>query len=135
MTSDNGNEEGRSMSELLTGSKAPTAAELEQMDTLYREGGARRQMAPPIIYQEAGCPHPGCGQRLQGIDFRLEAYGPAVHDPLVRAWWADVGFVGRCPKCGGWIHFTIRGKRAITAEEAAQLPQLPDDWHATALIL
>ena len=32
------------------------------------------------------------------------------------------GFAGQCPACGGWIHFTIRGKQAITAEEAAQLP-------------
>jgi hypothetical protein len=72
---------------------------------------------------------------MQAIDFRLEAYGPAIHDPLVRAWWDDTGFAGRCPNCGSWIHFTIRGKRAISAEEAQQLPHLPDDWHETALIL
>jgi len=72
---------------------------------------------------------------MQAIDFRLEAHGRAVHDPLVRAWWSDVGFAGRCPQCGGWIHFTIRAKRAITAAEAAQLPQLPDNWHTLATIL
>ena len=74
-------------------------------------------------------------QRLQAIDFRLEAHGRGVHDPLVRAWWSDAGFAGRCPGCGGWIHFTIRGKRAITAEEASQLPQLPDNWATQATIL
>ena len=52
---------------------------------------------------------------MQAIDFQVEKYGPAIHDPLVRAWWADTGFVGRCPNCGGWIHFTIRGKKASSA--------------------
>jgi hypothetical protein len=72
---------------------------------------------------------------LQGIDFQLKVYGPSVHDPLLRAWWDDTGFAGRCPHCHGWIHFTIRGKRAITEEEAATVPQLPDDWYARAVIL
>ena len=110
-------------------------AEQEQMHALYREGGGERRMAPHVVYSEGACPHAGCGQPLQAIDFRLEAYGPLVHDPLVRAWWDDTGFAGRCPRCGGWIHFTIRAKRAISAEEAAQLPQLPDNWHAEAIIL
>jgi hypothetical protein len=114
---------------------APTAEERQHMHDLYRKGGRERQMVPHVVYAEVNCPHAGCDQPLHAIDFRLEAYGPAVHDPLVRAWWNDTGFAGRCPRCGGWIHFTIGGKRAITAEEAARLPQLPDDWHATALIL
>ncbi len=108
---------------------------LEQMHDLYRKGGGDRAMAPHIIYQDGACPHSGCGEKLQAIDFRLETYGPAVHDPLVRAWWSDVGFAGRCPRCGGWIHFTIREKKAISDAEAAGLPKLPDDWHKTALIL
>jgi hypothetical protein len=72
---------------------------------------------------------------MQAIDFRLEAHGRPVHDPLVRAWWDDTGFVGRCPRRGGRIHFTIRAKRAVTAEEAARYPQLSDNWHALATIL
>ena len=92
-------------------------------------------MAPHIVYPEPTCPHAGCGEPMQAIDFRLEDHGRAIHDPLVRAWWNDTGFVGRCPHCGGWIHFTIRAKRAVTADEAAQYPQLPDDWHAKATIL
>ena len=92
-------------------------------------------MAPHVVYSAGTCPHPGCTQIMQAIDFQLEHYGPAVHDPLVRAWWDDTGFAGRCPKCGGWIHFTIRGKQAVSAEDAASLPQLPDDWHANAVIL
>jgi hypothetical protein len=112
-----------------------TAEELERMHALYRKGGEERQMAPHIVYSEPTCPHPDCQQRLQAIDFRLEAHGQGVHDPLVRAWWNDTGFAGRCPGCGGWIHFTIRDKRALTAEEASQLPQLPDNWSAVATIL
>jgi hypothetical protein len=105
------------------------------MYAVYRRGGEQRQPAPHIVYDTPTCPYPGCGQPMQAIDFRLESYGPAVHDPLVRAWWNDTGFAGRCPRCGRWIHFTIRGKQAITGDEAARLPQLPDDWHAVALIL
>jgi hypothetical protein len=112
-----------------------TAGERDQMHALYRHGGRERQMAPHIVYPEASCPHEDCDQPMQAIDFRLEDHGRAVHDPLVRAWWDDTGFAGRCPACGGWIHFTIRGKNAITEEEAAGYPQLPDDWHAKATIL
>jgi hypothetical protein len=113
----------------------PSVRELDQMHAVYRKGGEDRHMAPHIIYSSDTCPHPGCPQRMQAIDFRLEAYGPGIHDPLVRAWWNDTGFVGQCPMCRGWIHFTIRNKQAISPEQAEELPHLPDDWHATALIL
>jgi hypothetical protein len=123
------------MHETLTRSARPTPAELEEMHTLYRREGKARHMAPHVVYQDPGCPYPGCTQPLQAIDFRVENYGKAVHDPLVLAWWNDVGFAGRCPRCHGWIHFTIRGKKAITPAEAAALPNLPGDWHAVATIL
>jgi hypothetical protein len=123
------------MSKAASEAIASTAEERERMHALYRQGGRERQMAPHIVYPEASCPHDDCDQPMQAIDFRLEDHGRAVHDPLVRAWWDDTGFAGRCPRCGGWIHFTIRGKRAITPEEAAEYPQLPDDWHAKATIL
>ena len=114
---------------------APITGEPDQMHDLYRHGGQERRRAPHVVYPDAGCPHAGCGHPMQAIDFRVEDHGQAIHDPLVRAWWNDTGFVGRCPHCGGWIHFTIRAKRAVTAEEAARYPQLPDNWHATATIL
>src|SRR5205807_4219484 len=101
------------MAKMSTGAIAPDIEELDQMHALYRQGGQERQMAPHIVYADASCPHRGCQQPLQAIDFRLEAHGRAVHDPLVRAWWSDTGFAGRCPGCGGWMHFMIRGKRAI----------------------
>ena len=111
------------------------AVEREQMHAAYRQGGAQRAMAPHVIYRDAGCPHEGCGQTLHAIDFRLEAFGRLVHDTLVRAWWDDVGFVGQCPACRGWIHFTIRGKRAVEEGEAKLLPQLPANWADEAVIL
>jgi hypothetical protein len=111
------------------------AAQLEAMHTLYREGGAAHARAPHVIYRDALCPHEHCQQSLQAIDFRLEAFGRMVHDPLVRAWWNDTGFAGRCPGCGGWVHFTIRGKRAIEAAAAQSLPQLPENWADEAVIL
>lgn len=114
---------------------ATDAAQLDAMHAVYRQGGAQRSMAPHVIYQDATCPHNGCGQSLHAIDFRLEAYGRAIHDTLVRAWWDDVGFAGQCPTCHGWIHFTIRGKRPITAEESQDIPQLPSNWADEAVIL
>jgi hypothetical protein len=61
-------------------------AQLEQMHAVYRAGGATREMAPHVIYQDGGCPHQGCNQNLHAIGFRLEAFGRSIHDPLVRAW-------------------------------------------------
>ena len=84
-------------------------------------------MAPHVIYADASCPYSDCSQHLHAIVFKLEDYGPAIHDPLVRDWWSDLGFAGKCPTCSRWIHFTIQGKLAITSEEAASLPKLPED--------
>ena len=109
--------------------------DLERMHEVYLSGGKERGIAPQVVYADQKCPHQGCSLHLQAIDFRLEAHGRNVHDPLVRAWWADVGFAGRCPQCGGWIHVTVRGKRAIDDAEAATLPQLPEDWFAEAVVL
>src|SRR5947209_7795095 len=114
---------------------APAVAERDRMHAHYREGGRERGTAPHVVYPEPSCPHPGCGGAMQAIDFRLEDHGRAVHDPLVRAWWDDTGFVGRCPRCRGWVHFTIRAKRAVTPEEAGTFPQLPDNWAEGATIL
>ena len=112
-----------------------SAALLEEMHAMYRQGGAERARAPRVVYQDGNCPHEGCRQSLHAIDFRLEAFGRTIHDPLVRAWWDDVGFAGRCPACGGWIHFTIRGKCAIDDTGARSLPQLPANWADEAVIL
>ncbi len=114
---------------------AQDAAQLDEMHAVYRQEGAARATAPHVIYQDAECPHEGCHQSLRAIDFRLDAFGRAVHDPLVRAWWDDTGFVGQCPACRGWIHFTIRGKRPIEKAEAETLPQLPENWSDEAVIL
>ena len=123
------------MAKVSRGATAPAVEELDQMHALYRQSGQESLAAPQVVYRETSCPYGDCDQPMQAMDFRLEDYGRAVHDPLVRAWWNDTGFVGRCPRCGGWIHFTIRAKRAITPEEAAEYPQLLDDWHVKAIIL
>jgi hypothetical protein len=123
------------MAEVSVGATPPAAEELDQMHALYRQGGQARDSAPQIVYPQTSCPHRNCDQPMQAIDFRLDHHGRAVHDPLVRAWWNDTGFAGRCPRCGGWVHFTIRARRAITAEEADRYPRLPDDWHTRATIL
>jgi hypothetical protein len=115
--------------------RIPVAGDRGAMHELYRRGGEKRLVAPHIVYSDPDCPHPGCGFHIQAIGFRLEDHGRAIHDPLVKSWWNDTGFAGRCPKCGKWIHFTLRGKSAVPAETAAGLPQLPDEWHTKATIL
>ena len=123
------------MADVPTNLTTPTSDELEEMHATYREGGQSHQTAPHVVYPDDSCPHEGCQQRLQAIDFRLQAFGNPVHDPLVRAWWDDTGFAGRCPSCGNWIRFTIREKKAVSAEEASQLPTLPDSWFREAIVL
>jgi hypothetical protein len=120
--------------EISTRSGSSTIEDREQTHDLYRKGGQERREAPQVVNWHAGCPHPGCGQPMQALDFRAEDHGRAVHDPLVRAWWNDAGFAGHCPHCG-WVHFTLKAKLAITPEEAAHLPQLSDNWHDGATIL
>jgi hypothetical protein len=120
---------------MLRSTAAESAVDREQMHSLYRHGGEERQLAPQVAYLDANCRHQGCEQKLQAIDYRLDDHGRAIHDPLVRAWWNDTGFVGRCPGCGGWVHFTIRSKRAVSDDEAGQFPKLPDNWHVGATIL
>ncbi len=109
--------------------------ELDRMVDVYRRGGQKKRMAPDIAYPEAVRPHDGCDMPMQAIDLRLEDYSRAVHDPLVRTSWDDRDFVGRCPRCGGWIHFTNRVKRSIGADEAPRYSRVPDSWYAAAAIL
>lgn len=123
------------MADAPSRAQARTAVNKDGMHATYRQGGRERHMAPHVVYEHASCPHPGCDQRMQAIDFPLEAHGRDVHDPLVMAWWDDTGFAGRCPRCERWIHFTIRAKRAIDEAEAATLPQLPENWHDQAIVL
>jgi hypothetical protein len=108
---------------------------LKECTLFTAKAGGTCSSASHVVYENGLCPYPGCGQHLQAIDFRLEEYGPVIHDPLVRAWWNDTGFAGKCPRCGGWIYFTIREKRAIGTEEADGLPKLPEGWDKTAVIL
>ena len=122
------------MGDLTQTESWPTEAQLLRMHETYCRGSLEHRMAPHAVYPDPACPHAGCQQQLQGIDFRLEEHGQPLHDALLRAWWTDVGFAGRCPGCGRWVHFSIRGKRAITEEEATLLPQLPDDWADHAFI-
>jgi hypothetical protein len=104
-------------------------AELEEMDRIYRAGGLRAMASPHVHYRDSSCPCAGCEHKLEWIDFQLELYGDpeGIFKPLVQAWWDGTGFAGRCPSCGGWIHFTTLRMKAITDDEAQQLPRLPDN--------
>jgi hypothetical protein len=108
--------------------------ELEERDRFYREGGLRKMASPHVHYHDSKCAHEGCGQRMEWIDFQLDLFGDpdGIYNPLVRAWWDGTGFVGRCPQCGGWVHFTTMGMNALGDEESERLPHLPESWHTVA---
>ena len=88
--------------------------------------------SPHVRYQEPTCPYDGCPRVMEWIDFRLEVYEDQVERPLMIAWWAGVGFAGRCPTCGRWIHFSPVAMLAVSDEEVGRLPQMPPDWHTQA---
>ncbi len=109
-----------------------TRPEQEELDRIYREGGLRVMASPHVHYDDPICPHPGCGHRMEWIDFKLELHGDPEegYRPLVRSWWEGTGFAGRCPSCSGWIRFTTLGMKAEREEGAA--PRLPEGWATIA---
>ncbi len=111
-----------------------TSAEIEERDRFYREGGLRAMASPHMHYDDPKCPHPGCSHKMEWIDFKLARFGDpdAISKPLVRAWWSGTGFVGRCPRCHGWVRFTTLKMEALDDQKASQLPTLPPDWDTVA---
>jgi hypothetical protein len=117
-------------------STASAASELEELDRFYREGGLQAMASPHVHYDDPHCPHPGCDQMLEWIDFNLNPDNDpeGIDKPLVHSWWQGIGFAGRCPRCRGWIRFTTLRKEAIDGAVEAGLLRLPDDWHSVAQI-
>lgn len=116
--------------------KNPTvsADDIVRLDHVYREGGLRAMASPHIHYHEPMCPHPGCGHKMEWIDFQLEPFGDpeGIYKPLVKAWWEGNGFGGRCPSCGGWIRFTTLRMEALAEEQIASFLTLPEQWATVA---
>ena len=119
-----------------------SAPDIVELDRIYREGGLRQMASPHVHYHSPLCPHPGCGHKMEWLDFQLELHGnrdgiyesvraPTVRE-RVRAWWEGTGFVGRCPNCHQWIRFTTLGMEALAADQALAYPQLPENWHTVA---
>src|SRR5512135_2449043 len=108
--------------------------EVERLDRINREGGLRAMATPHVHYDDPACPHPGCGHRMEWIDFKLELHGDveSVSKPLVRSWWEGTGFVGRCPACQGRVRFTTLGMSRCGDEDAGQFPHLPENWASVA---
>ena len=108
-------------------------AMLDEMDRFYREEGLAAMTSPHVHYDQPDCPHPGCGHRMQWIDFKLELYGDraGIDDPLVKAFFTN-GFAGRCPRCEGLIRFTTRSMEQLDELDAGRYPRLPGHWHTVA---
>jgi hypothetical protein len=71
---------------------------------------------------------------MEWIDFKPELHGDTdgIYKPLVRAWWEGRGFVGRCPVCSEWIHFTSLRMEAVDEDSPIRYPHLPENWHTVA---
>lgn len=110
--------------------------ELSALDRIYREGGLRAMASPHVHYDDSNCPHSGCDQPMEWIDFKLGLHGDheGVYKALVRAWWDGTGFVGRCPRCQLWVYFTTMRMEAVDESRADELPKLSTDWQAFAQI-
>jgi hypothetical protein len=82
------------------------------------------------------CPWPGCGLRMELIDFQLELGDPVFYALVVGNWGTqnDYGLVGRCPGCGQFVRYGLVGKTVVDDPAKTGLPILPDDWHRNAYI-
>jgi len=108
--------------------------EVKNLDRIYREGGLAQRASPHVHYHDSTCPHPGCGHKMEWIDFQFELFGDAdgIYKPLVKSWWEGTGFAGRCPQCDGWIRFTTLQMEAINEDEAMSMARMPEEWHTVA---
>jgi hypothetical protein len=94
---------------------------------------------PHVVYLAASlfCPWPGCGYRIELIDFQLEKMNdPALYARVMAAWGThpDFGLVARCPGCQRHVLFGVTGKQPIADPASTSFPVLPDDWHQTAYL-
>jgi hypothetical protein len=104
----------------------------------YRSIGFDRQAPAHVVYhdEQHGCPWAGCDLRIAGINFRLDALGDASHQAAwLAAWWNGPGLVGRCPRCGRYVLFTLEEKRAVIDPTAWGAAILPDNWHEKAHVV
>ena len=121
--------------------KAPPEAPREEVGRRlaeYRRLGLARRAPAHVVYQQdhLDCPWAGCGLRIAGINFRLEAQGSAAEqEQWMAAWWAGPGLVARCPACGRYVLFSLDGKRAVADPAQWATAVLPDDWHTKARVV
>ena len=94
---------------------------------------------PHVVYLAASlfCPWPGCGHRIELIDFQLEKVNdPGLYARVMTAWALSrlrpdrhvVRDVSAMCCCGA------TAKQRVEDPAITGLPVLPDDWHQTAYI-
>ena len=117
--------------------EAAPAEEVARRVAEYRRQAFERNTMPHIVYHgtHIGCPWPGCGHQIAGIDFQLENYDPTFHNQALAAWWQGPGLVGRCPGCSRSVLFGFNDKQAVPDPTAGGFALLPDDWHQRASIV
>ena len=83
--------------------------------------------SPHVHYDDPTCPHPGCGHRMEWIDFKLELHGDpeGVYKPLVRSWWDGTGLRRPLPELRRLDPVHDPRHDRLDDDEAARLPHLP----------
>ncbi|MBI3412051.1 MAG: hypothetical protein HY040_27285 [Planctomycetes bacterium] len=82
------------------------------------------------------CPWPGCGFRIELLDFQLELMAESALYAQAMAEWGrdDFGLIGRCPGCRQFVLYGTQDKKLVEDPASLSLPILPDDWHLHAYI-
>lgn len=102
----------------------------------YCRIGFERGLPAQVVYQDPHvvCPWPGCGYRINAIQFHLEKW-PQLENRLLKAWWQGPGLAGRCPKCNLYVLFSVTAKSVIDDLTDFSSANLPDDWHKNAHVV
>src|SRR6266849_101871 len=95
----------------------------------FRHLGWERGIPAQVVYQDPyiACPWPGCGLRINAIQFHLEKW-PDREKSLLESWWQGPGLAGRCPRCERYVLFGLTSKAAVSEPAALGSALLPDDW-------
>ncbi len=94
---------------------------------------------PHAAYRNANvwCPWPGCGYRIELIDFQLELGGnPPFYSQVMINWGLPgYGLIGQCPGCRQYVLFRPSDKQPFDNPNMSTLPLLPDDWPQHAFVV
>jgi hypothetical protein len=120
----------------ISTSQTVSPEEVSRRIAEFRDLGWKRAMPAQVIYQDPYivCPWPGCGLRMNAIQFHLEKW-PDLEKSLLQSWWQGPGLAGRCPKCERYVLFGLTAKATVSEPTTLGSALLPNDWQGKAYIV